>query len=231
MKPYRMTAVIVGVLYIIGTASGILSLVFTRNLLAGEDFLTKIAADPSQLNLGAFFVLLMGLSLTAMPVFLYPLFKKKNEALALGMVVFRGPLEGSIYILMVVSWLMLGVISKEFTAVGAEAASLQVIGNVLLQATDIMSPVLTIVFIIGAMLLYTLFYLTKLIPRWLSGWGLIGAVIYVAVDLLKLFGLNLHLDMLYIPLAMQEMAMALWLIIKGFNQAALDEILTDKHSV
>ncbi|MCF6411344.1 DUF4386 domain-containing protein [Pseudalkalibacillus salsuginis] len=231
MKPYRMTAVIVGVLYIIGTVSGILSLVVTRNLLAGEDFLTRIAANPSQLNLGAFFVLLMGLSLTAMPIFLYPLFKKKNEALALGMVVFRGPLEGSTYILMVVSWLLLGVFSKEFTAAGAEAASLQVIGNVLLQANDIMSPVLTIVFIIGAMLLYTLFYLTKLIPRWLSGWGLIGAVIYVAVDLLKLFGLNLHLDILYIPLAVQEMAMALWLIIKGFNQVALDELLTDKHSV
>ncbi|MFC4076054.1 DUF4386 domain-containing protein [Salinithrix halophila] len=226
-----MTAVIVGVLYIIGTVSGILSLVVTRNLLAGEDFLTRIAANPSQLNLGAFFVLLMGLSLTAMPVFLYPLFKKKNEALALGMVVFRGPLEGSTYILMVVSWLLLGVFSKEVTAVGAEAASLQVIGNVLLQAKDIMGPVLTIVFIIGAMLLYTLFYLTKLIPRWLSGWGLIGAVFYVAVDLLKLFGLNLHLDMLYIPLAVQEMAMALWLIIKGFNQTALDELLTDKHSV
>ncbi|TYR80937.1 DUF4386 domain-containing protein [Priestia megaterium] len=231
MKPYRMTAVIVGVLYIIGTVSGILSIVVTRNLLAGEDFLTRIAANPSQLNLGAFFVLLMGLSLTAMPVFLYPLFKKKNEALALGMVVFRGPLEGSTYILMVVSWLLLGMFSKESTAVGAEAASLQVIGNVLLQANDIMSPVLTIVFIIGAMLLYTLFYLTKLIPRWLSGWGLIGAVIYVAVDLLKLFGLNLHLDVLYIPLAVQEMAMALWLIIKGFNQAALDELLIDKHSV
>uniref|UniRef100_UPI0018F59CD8 DUF4386 family protein n=1 Tax=Paenibacillus alkalitolerans TaxID=2799335 RepID=UPI0018F59CD8 len=77
MKTYRMTAVIVGVLYIIGTVSGILSLVVTRDLLAGEDFLTRIAANPSQLNLGAFFILMMGLSLAAMPVFLYPLFKKK----------------------------------------------------------------------------------------------------------------------------------------------------------
>ncbi|MFS1517296.1 DUF4386 domain-containing protein [Bacillus sp. SCS-151] len=229
MKPYRMTAVIVGVLYIIGTASGILSKLVTRNLFTGEDFLSKIAANPYQLNLGAFFILMMGLSLAAMPVFLYPLFKKKNEALALGMVVFRGPLEGSVYILAVVSWLLLGVFSKEFTAAGAEEASLQVIGNVLFQANDIMSPVTTIVFIIGAMLLYTLFYLTKLIPRWLSVWGLIGAVIYLAVDLLKLFGLNLNLEMLYAPLGVQEMIMALWLIIKGFNLVALDELLTAKH--
>ncbi|MDX8366038.1 DUF4386 domain-containing protein [Cytobacillus sp. IB215665] len=229
MKAYRMTAVIVGVLYIIGTASGILSKLVTGDLLAGEDFLSKIAANPHQLNLGAFFILIMGLSLAAMPVFLYPLFKKKNEALALGMVVFRGPLEGSVYILAVVSWLLLSVFSKEFTAAGAEEASLQVIGNVLLQANDIMSPVTTIVFIIGAMLLYTLFYLTKLLPRWLSVWGLIGAVIYLAVDLLKLFGLNLNLEMLYAPLGVQEMIMALWLIIKGFNQAALNELLTAKH--
>lgn len=228
MKTYRKTAMIVGVLYIIGTVSGILSLVVTKNLFSGEDFLTRIAANPVQLNLGAFFVLLMGLSLAAMPVFLYPLFKKRDEAMALAMVVFRGPLEGSLYILMAVSWLFLGVFSKEFTVVGAEPASLQVIGNVLLQSKDIMSPILTIVFIIGAMLLYTLFYLTKLIPRWLSGWGLIGAVIYLSVDLLKLFGLNLQLDVLYIPLAVQEMAMALWLVIKGFNQANLDELLTDK---
>ncbi|MFD2045685.1 DUF4386 domain-containing protein [Ornithinibacillus salinisoli] len=231
MKPYRLTAVIVGALYIIGTISGILSLVVTRDLLVGEDFLTRIASNTSQLNLGAFFILVMGLSLAAMPVFLYPLFKKKNEALALGMVVFRGPLEGSTYILVVVSWLLLGVLSKEFTAVGADLASLHAVGNVLLHTKDIITPVLTIVFIIGAMLLYILFYLTKLIPRWLSIWGLIGAVIYVAVDLFMLFGLNLHLDMLYIPLAVQEMTMALWLLIKGFNQAALDELLTDKHSV
>jgi hypothetical protein len=231
MKTYRKTAVIVGVLYIIGTIAGILSLVVTKDLLAGEDFLTRIAANPSQLNLGAFFILMMGFSLAAMPVFLYPLFKRKNEALALGMVVFRGPLEGSTYILVAVSWLLLGVFSKEFIAGGAEAASLQVVGNVLLQTKDIITPVLTIVFIIGAMLLYTLFYLTKLIPRWLSGWGLIGAVIYVAVDLFMLFGLNLHLDILYVPLAVQEMAMALWLIIKGFNQAALNKLLTDKIGV
>ncbi|MGI8313877.1 DUF4386 domain-containing protein [Halobacillus mangrovi] len=231
MKSYRLTAVIVGILYIIGTVSGIFSLIVTRNLLVGGDFLTKIAGNPSQINLGAFLVLLMGLSLTAMPVFLYPLFKKKNETLALGMVIFRGALEGSTYILMAVSWLLLGVYSQEFITVEAEGASLRAVGNVLLQARDIISPILTIVFIIGAILLYVLFYLTKLIPRWLSLWGLIGAVIYVSVDLLKLFGLDTNLNTLYLPLAIQEMVMAFWLIIKGFEQKALDELLTDKHSV
>ena len=131
---------------------GISSLVVTRNLITEADFLSKIAANPSQLAPGAFFIFLMGFSLAAIPVFLYSLFKKKNEALALGMVVFRGPIEGDTYILLVVNWLLLGVFSKELTPVGAATPSLNVIGNVLLQANNIINPVGDYCFIIGAML-------------------------------------------------------------------------------
>ncbi|MFS0722389.1 DUF4386 domain-containing protein [Paenibacillus sp. 1P07SE] len=229
MKTYRMTAAIVGILYIIGTISGILSLVVTRDLLVGDDYLTRIAADPLRLKLGAFFIVTMGLSLAAMPVFLYPLFKHKNEALAMGMVVFRGPLEGSTYILVAVSWLLLDAVGQSFTAAQADAASIQVVGNVLLQSQDIIAPVLTIVFIIGAMLLYILFYLTRLIPRWLSVGGMIGGVIYLVVDLCLLFGLDLHLDVLYVPLALQEITMALWLLIRGFDQAYLGELRAERE--
>lgn len=231
MKSYKATAVIVGILYIIGTVSGILSFVATRNLFAGEDFLARIAMNRVLLNLGAFFVLLMGLSLAAMPIFLYPLLKRKSPALALGVVVFRGPLECSTYILFVINWQLLGAFSREVVAFGPEAASLQVIGNVFLQANDIMMPVLSIVFIIGGLFLYLLFYLARLVPRWLSLWGLIGAVLYVIVDLFLFFGLDYRLGAMRVPLAVQEMAMALWLIAKGFDQAAIGELLNDTTNV
>ena len=94
MTNHRLTAIVVGVLYIVSTVSGILSVVVTGQLLAAESPLLSIAANPARLQLGAFFVLVMGLSLAAMPVFLYPLFCRKNEALALGMVVFRGAIGG-----------------------------------------------------------------------------------------------------------------------------------------
>ena len=172
----------------------------------------------------------MGLSLAAMPVFLYPLFRRKNEALALGMVVFRGAIEGMIYLLFVVNWLLLSAFSKElavvnFSAAGAGATPLLIVGNTLLHAHQSISPVLTIVFIIGATFLYVLFYKTRLIPRWLSLWGLIGAVPYLAVDLLKFFGVDAGIDFLYAPLGVQEMVMALWFIIRGFDRAALDELM------
>jgi len=228
IKTYRINAAVAGVLYIIGTVAGVLSLVVTKDLFAGEDFLIRIFANPILLNLGAFFILIMGLSLAAMPIFLYPLFRKKSEAMALGMVIFRGPIEASGYFLSVVNWLLLVLVSKEFAAAGSEAASLQAIGNVMLQFGDRVGPALSFVFIIGAMFIYILFYLTKLIPRWISVWGMIGSVLYIAYYFMKFFDFSLNLGFLVLPLAIQEMIMGLWLVIKGFNKTAVEELITDK---
>jgi len=233
MTTHRRTAVIVGVLYIVGTVSGILSVVVPGELLTGESPFLRIATNPMRLHLRAFFVLVMGLSLAAMPVFLYPLFRRKNEALALGMVVFRGAIEGMIYLLFVVNWLLLSAFSKELVAAGLTGAGagagagtgvtpLLMVGNTLLHAHQSISPVLTIVFIIGATFLYVLFYQTRLIPRWLSLWGLISAVPYLTVDLLKFFGVDAAVDFLYAPLGVQEMVMALWLVIRGFDRTEFE---------
>ena len=218
MKTYRKTSIIVGVLFIIGTVSGILSAVFTGSILAAPDYLVQVAANEMQMVTGAFFILLMGLSLAMVPVMMYPLFKKQNEALALGAVVFRGPLEAATYILMVVSWLLLIVVSQE-SANAADASSFQALGAVLLRANNMINPVLEIVFSLGALMFYTLFYQTRLIPRWLSGWGIVGAIVYLAGGVLALFGTNL--EFLLALLGVQEMVMALWLIIKGFNPSTL----------
>ena len=220
MKNNRITAIIVGVLFIIGTASGILSAVFTSSILGDPDYLVQVAANETQMITGAFFVLLMGLSLAMVPVMMFPLFKKQNEALALGAVVFRGPLEAAIYILMVVSWLLLIVVSREFAST-VDAAQYQALGAVLQQANEMINPVLEIVFSLGALMFYALFYQTRLIPRWLSGWGIIGAIVYLAAGVMALFGIEM--GFLLALLGVQEMVMALWLIVKGFSPVALPD--------
>ena len=223
MKTYRLNAIMAGALYILGTVGGVLSLVTAGDLVKGDDVLARIATDPSRITLGAFFVLIMGFSLTAMTVFLYPLFKKDSEPLALGMLIFRGPLEGTMYILAATAWLILGALSSQLAVVGAETASFQSLANVVMQVHEKTGNINTFVFIIGATCLYTSFFRTRLIPRWLSVWGLIGVVPYLAVDLLKYFGINPG-DTLYFPLAVQEMVMGLWLVIAGFNQDAVKQL-------
>ncbi|MEJ2598589.1 MAG: DUF4386 domain-containing protein [Anaerolineales bacterium] len=220
MKSSRNIAIIVGILFIIGTASGILSAVFTGSILSAPDYLTQVAANETQMITGAFFVLLMGLSLAMVPVMMFPIFKKQNEALALGTVVFRGPLEAGVYILMVISWLLLIVLSQESVNAGVvDNSQFQALGAVLLKANEVINPVLEIVFSLGALMFYTLFYQTRLIPRWLSGWGLIGAVVYLAAGVMALFGTET--GFLLALLGLQEMVMALWLIVKGFSSSAI----------
>ena len=231
MNTYRMNAVIAGVLYFLGTVFGVLGAVIGGEVLAsivstkplaGVDLLSLVAANSSRLTGGAFLTLLMGISLVAMTVFLYPIFRRDSKELAMGLVLFRGALEGIHYFVTVLSILSLVALGNEYIATGADSAALQSMGNVLYQFLDFEAPVATIFFLIGATCLYLSFYRTQLIPRWLSVWGLIGVAPYMAYALLHFFhmdtGYGFYLQMVLAP---QEMVMAIWLIIKGFNPSAI----------
>ncbi len=219
MNISKRTARIVGVLFLVGTAAGLLSVVFTGSILDNPDYLIKISANGNQLIIGALLVLIMGFALAMVPVVLFPIFKKYNETLALGAVVFRGVLEAVSYIAIVISWLLLIALSREYTAAGVPDSSyFQTLGTLLQEAADSIGLVLSIVFSLGALMIYYLFFQSKLIPRWLSVWGLIGAVVYLAEPLLAMFGFEL--EILFAPLALQEMVLALLLIVKGFNSSA-----------
>jgi hypothetical protein len=79
-----------------------------------------------------------------------------------------------------------------------------------------------VVFGIGALILYSALYRSKLVPPWLSIWGLIGAVAILTASLMATFDIFLGLAMLLvIPIALQEQAMAIWLIVKGFSSSAI----------
>ena len=224
MDTNRKTAIIVGVLFIIGTVAGILSVVFTSPILNDLDFLMKVSANQNQIVIGALFLLTMGFTLAMIPVMMFPIFKKHNEALALGYVVFRGALETVTCIAMVICWLFLITVSQEYVKAGAPDASyFQTLGTLLLKANVQIGSILDIVFPLGALIVYYLFYQSKLIPRWISVWGLIGAIMYLASGLLVMFGLitSTISDVLQLPIFLQEMVMAVWLIVKGFNPSAI----------
>jgi len=229
MKTYRMNAVMAGVLYFLGTVFGVTGRLVGGEVLAssvsGKPMLSLIAANSSQLTLVAFLSLMMGISLTAMTVFLYPIFRKDSEELAVGMLLFRGALEGSFYLVNSLGLMTLFALGNEFAATGATSAALQSMGNVLSQFQDFGSSVGTIIFVIGATCLYISFYRTRLIPRWLTIWGLIGLVLYMAYALLNFFHLDSGIvDSLQIVTFLQELVMGAWLVIKGFNLDAVRKL-------
>jgi len=73
-------------------------------------------------------------------------------------------------------------------------------------------------FIAGALFFYILFYRTRLIPIFISIWGFVATLLLLAVTILKLFGIDSEvLQVLFLPIALNELFLALWLIVKGFN--------------
>jgi hypothetical protein len=217
---HRKTAIIVGVLFIIGDIAGVLSLLVTRGLLEGPDALTTIAANQNQLVLGALLVLVMGFALAMVPVVMFPVFKKYNEVLALGSVVFRGALETVGYMATAGTWLLLLELSREHAVAASPGAPHFQTLSALLVATQGSATVYltSIAFSLGALMFYYLFYQSRLIPRWLSIWGLAGAILYLAVPLLDMFGHGF--GVLMAPLAVAEIVLAVWLIARGLNSPA-----------
>lgn len=227
LKANKKIAVIIGVLFIIGTLSGISSVIFTGPVLGSPDYLNRIAANPNSLINGALMVFVMGLALAMVPVVIYPVLKEQNKILALGYVVFRGALEPMTYLINVLSWLLLVPLSREYLAAGPAAASnMLTLGNLALEAVEIGAALCSIVFPLGAIMLYVVLYQGKLIPRWLSVWGLLGVILIMLSDGLGgLYTLDPALTaikgFLFIPILVQEMVMAVWLIVKGFNPSAM----------
>lgn len=222
----RKTAQRVGVLYIIGTVAGILSLSFTGSIRNAEDILVHVSANENMLVMGAIFVLIMGLALAMIPIVLFPILRKHNEALAVGYVVFRGGLETFTYLAIVVNWLFLVSLSKVYIQPGvSNPSAFQALSVSLLETKEI-SAVAAIIFPLGALMFYILLYQSRLVPRWLSGWGLVALIPYVVAGLSVLFGIIDPLSTVSvvsdIPLALQEMVLAVWLIIKGLNPSSVD---------
>jgi Domain of unknown function (DUF4386) len=216
----RKAAIWAGTLFIVADAAGFLSLAVAGSLIKEPADLAKIAAHPNQLAAGALLILVMGFSLAMVPIVLYPVFRRYDPVLAMGYVVFRGAIETVTYIASAAALLVLLALGKDFVAAGAQqAAHYATLGSLLLKAqASIIADTTSIVFAIGALMYNWLFYESRLVPRWLAAWGLTGAVLFLLSALLDVFGVSA--GYLMVVLAVQEIVLALWMIVRGFSAPA-----------
>ena len=96
----------------------------------------------------------------------------------------------------------------------------------MLAARDSLGEVAVLAFGLGALMYYWVFYRSRLVPRWLSAWGLVAIASLMASGLLVMFGVIEPLSppqvVMALPILLQEMVLAVWLIAKGFNASAVD---------
>jgi hypothetical protein len=231
LKQSKKTARIVGILLIACTAATIISLSLTDPILTDPNYLTELDKNESLVLLATFFEFIMAITCAGIAIWLYPILKKYHGALALGSVGLRIA-EGVFVLIGTLSLLSLLTLSQEFVGAGASAvSSFQASGTLLLAVRDwAHNVILLTAFNLGALLYYYIFYQSKLIPRWLSGWGIIGNVfsLIAIVYYTSTHDLGLNHTLLNAPIALQEMVFAVWLIVKGFNPSAIASLSAKK---
>ncbi|MFC2108764.1 DUF4386 domain-containing protein [Candidatus Bipolaricaulota bacterium] len=224
MNSSRKIAIAVGVLFIIATLAGVSQFAF-RGSLSAPDYLTQIAAHDGQITFAACLDLIVVGAIFAIPVVLFPILKKHHVHAARGYLVAR-IFEAVPLVVGTISLLALVILSREFVAAGApDAAHYTTLGALLLATID--TTLLIggqIIFSLTALVLNVSLYQSRLVPRFISVWGLLGVPLMFAGGVSILFGLiassSTIATALVVPLAVQEMVFAVWLIVKGFNPAA-----------
>src|SRR5690349_1776915 len=189
VREHRAAATTAGILYIIGTVTGILSKVLaTIPVHNADDPLAYAANHSGTVATGALLVLVMGLSLAGVAVVLYPVLRQVDEVLATGYLIVRGALETTCYVIVAIAFLLLAPLA-ETTATGPGTGSPTGVrlGTLVIDA-DGASVIMSLVFCLGATLFYVLLFRSRIAPRWITVWGLAGIPLYVAAYLLAMYG-------------------------------------------
>lgn len=224
MNSNRKTAIIAGILIIIGMIAGMLSIVPSVESL---DYLTEVSANQNQVLSGAFFQFALVPIYIGFALVLYPILRKYSKSLALGFVSFR-IIAGVFQIVGVIALPIFILLSQGFIESNAsDLLYFQFFGDALKLGRDLANHVgVMLATGLGNLILFYLFYKTKLIPRWLSGWGLVGNTLAMLASFLILFRfidvISPHFIVLTILLVLQEIVLAIWLIVKGFNLSVIN---------
>jgi hypothetical protein len=227
MDSNRKTAIIVGVLFIIATTFLFIGGAFYKPILSSPDYMNIAYPNKIIVIIGILLEFICVLAMPLIPVFLYPILKKHNEALALGYVGFRF-LEAVLYIGIEINMLSLINVSQDYlNKEGMDASFFQNIGSSIQSVNDWAFSIYVVVFTLGALMLYSVLYKSKLIPRFISAWGFIAAAFLLTGSVLIMVDMftgisGVGLELIFVtPIAVNEMVLAGWLIVKGFNPSAI----------
>jgi len=220
MNTMRKNATVTGVLFILATLMGVIAASIFNPMLNSADFLASINDHRGQAIMGSLLIFGMAMCCAGVGISLYPVLRRFSEGAAIGSAGFR-IIESMIQVASALFIVCLIALSKEFVV--ADSASkliLQSTGGVLRAGNDwLNNSAMLLSWGVAAVIYYSAFYKYKLVPRWLSIWGLIGISLTIISSILMLFnpGFSTIQTFANMPIALQEMVLAVWLIVKGFK--------------
>ena len=223
MKSHKVAARVFGIFFILtflsyGIGSGLIDAIVTT-----PNFLSQVNANQTQVVTGVILMALVHTFLNiGMPVIVLPILKPHSRYLAYGYL--SAAIVATVILSVgVIFILLLLPLSHEYVnASSAAMPSIDIMGILLKKGAFFGYHMGMAVWSIGGLMFVTILYKSKLIPRPMSVWGLIGYIVFLSGSVSELFGHNDVIEIVsVIPGGLFEIALSIWLIIKGFDLSAI----------
>ncbi len=210
-----------GVLFILGTVPMIMAMLLFGQHLSSPDILSAVAAHRLSTLLIALAIICMGLACGGIGISLYPVLKRHGESLAMTVTGLR-LMEGALQIATSVGFFALVALSQEFVKAGNPPDSFyQSAGAAINAINNWATNIYALPFMAAALIYYAVFFKTGLVPRWLAAWGFVGILLilgsWLASVLVLVDSSSSVLFLFNMPILVQELVLAVWLIVRGFN--------------
>src|ERR1035437_9138113 len=224
MNKYRMTARIVGVVYLAGFVVGIAGNLMIQSILGETNRRSAISANSMTLAIGASLWLMAVAGDAAHGVLMFPILNRHSQRLAIGYLTAR--IVDAVFIAIMVLFILIQIpLGSEFKASSSVASYLQALSTLFAQSQQYAYEIGMISLgLAGLMLCYTL-YRTKLVPQWLALWGIVGYASIFCGMVSAIMGSGLG-DVSSIPGGLWEVFIGVWLIVKGFNEPKLQRSMS-----
>lgn len=221
-RPYRNHEIAGGVFFIIATAFLFLGEAFYKPILTAPDVIEAAADQRLPFVTGVLLEFTCVLAIPFIAIALYPILRQVSSALAIGYVAIR-TLEAAILIPVQIDRMLILTFSEQHTAnPTTNTETITFLAQAMTSGeawSGTSGPFYNVVFVIGMLMLNWMLWRARMCPRWLSGWGLLSALVLGGLAIAAAFGPipDLVAIVLITPLAVQEMVLALWLILKGLD--------------
>ena len=210
---------LIGALFLLGFVTYGVGFGLVTSIIGTPDFLSTLPAHHITLVLGAFLMLLNSAVDVGKAVLIYPILEKHGQR---GSLAYFATMIFEVVLLAVgaLCLLMLIPLAQQSIDTGmASAGWIKALGALAIQSNTMAYQIAQMSLGFGCLFLCALLFQTRLIPRPLALWGLIGYTIHMAGAIAEIFGIHISLILL-IPAGLFELALGFWLIFKGFQPEA-----------
>lgn len=210
-----------GVLFLFVFISGVLIFqVLQGPVLFSDDFLTSTSNHSNQIIGSVLLSILSGLASISIATLLLPIFKRHSIYVAFLYLVFC-ILNFIAIMLDNVSVVTMLELSNDFVANG-DSSTMQVMGNLVYEKHHWTHYMYLLMSCFPVFVLYYGFYVSKIVPRIISIFGIFAVLLMFVEVLFSIFGKGISMNMM-LPMGLIQLALPLWLIIKGFSSPELKE--------